>query len=408
MKWVHFAWRNVARNRRRSVMAITIVTTASVAVMVALGYMFAAFQGLEDQTIQGDLGHIQIAVPGHFDENADQPMEYGLTPEDVETVESVLSDIEAVDFWMPRVRFQALASEGETSVAAVGRGIEPEAEADLAQGDTGMLTGNYLPGLPTDNPDQALLATGLSDQLGLGQGDFVTVFSNTVDGSLNLVDLDISGTYTTGVPDLDERQVLTTVPAAQQLLSTDRVSRIVVVLKNNDATPAVTQQLREALPDYEIRDWRELATFYQRVVTLYTGIFSTLTLIIAVVVLLAIVNTMMMTIMERIREVGTLMAFGYSRGRLRRNFALEGGIIGAISGVLGAVIAFLIEKVINSAGIMLPPPPGQTSEVPLLIAINAPTYILTVIGVIVLGMLSAWLPAGRIVRLKIVEALGND
>jgi len=148
-----------------------------------------------------------------------------------------------------------------------------------------------------------------------------------------------------------------------------------------------------------------MATFYHQVEHLYGGIFFFLGVIIVVLVVLSSSNTMMMTVMERIQEIGTLMAIGARRWQVIAIFVVEGLLVGSLGGGFGLVVSFLLMKGVNSAGIMMPPPPTFSTGIPLKI-IFVPVLALAVfLLVTVCQTFSALIPAVRGARLKIVDAL---
>jgi putative ABC transport system permease protein len=130
-------------------------------------------------------------------------------------------------------------------------------------------------------------------------------------------------------------------------------------------------------------------------------------LVLAVVVILATANTMTMSVFERTREIGTLLAIGMERSSIRTLFLLEGILLGLIGSAVGAVLSLLLRAALNASGIMLPPPPGATRGnvlhvdfIPLAYGIGFAVMSLTL-------LVAAWWPARRASRLNPVEALGH-
>jgi putative ABC transport system permease protein len=156
-----------------------------------------------------------------------------------------------------------------------------------------------------------------------------------------------------------------------------------------------------------MKSWSELASFYHQVVLLYNGIFGFLGLIVFAIVVFSVANTIVMSIFERTREIGTLMAIGISRSRVWRMFFLEGLMTGLLGGLLGVTAGVAIGWLINRAGIMLPPPPGYTVGYPLNILIETPILMTAFLISVITSTLSSILPALKASRLKIVDALGH-
>ena len=145
------------------------------------------------------------------------------------------------------------------------------------------------------------------------------------------------GHLTTGVREMDERALIVTLPTAQAILNTSKVSKLVVVLNDTSNTDAVqsalTTSLSAAGQGVELANWSDLASFYHQVRGLYSGIFLFLGIIIVGLVVLSSGNAMSMTVMERVREIGTLMAVGTSRPLVMLMFVTEGLGLGLLGGV---------------------------------------------------------------------------
>lgn len=398
------ALRNVLRNRRRSLMASGVVAVGAAAMAMTLGFMLATFFGLGESTIRADVGHIQISTPGSFDAETD--IAQGLTPDQQARIADVLSQTEGVKFAMRRILFDGLTSKGDATVAIVGRGVEPVQEMRLS-GIFAPITKGRLMNIEGTH-FEALIGNRLGDKLGWQPNELLTLVGTTENGAINAVDVLTTGAYTTGVPEKDARAVMVPLHVAAALLDTDNVSRVVVVLDDTAQTAAVLSRLQTALPELELRDWRDLDPFYRQVVTLYSNIFGILCGIIVLVVLLSVSNTMMMTVMERIREIGTFRAIGFSRAELRLGFSIEGALIGLMGALIGLCLAAAFSFAINLSGIEMPPAPGRTAPYPLIVFINGAVYAGVALVMVICGALGVVWPARKGAAMPIVEALGHD
>jgi putative ABC transport system permease protein len=129
--------------------------------------------------------------------------------------------------------------------------------------------------------------------------------------------------------------------------------------------------------------------------------------VLAIVVVLATANTMTMSVFERTREIGTLLAIGMERSSIRALFLLEGILLGVIGSGVGAVLSLLLRAVLNASGIMLPPPPGATHGNVLHVVFIPAAYGIGFAVMSVTLLVAAWWPARRAARLDPVEALGH-
>jgi len=112
--------------------------------------------------------------------------------------------------------------------------------------------------------------------------------------------------------------------------------------------------------------------------------------------------------MERRRDIGILLSLGIPAARVRRMFLLQGALLGGIGGIGGAVSARVILWIVNSAGIRMPPAPGQTESYPLFIAFDPSTAALTAGALCLLGLAAGWTASLRVTRESIVTAMHRE
>lgn len=406
IKFLKLALKNVTRNFRRTLITGLIMIFGSVALILSGGFMKYSFWGLSEMAIRGQYGHLQLFNPKFLEDEEDVPLQYGIENSD-SLIESI-NKLDRVQFAMPRIQFMGLISNGDRSVAFIGQAGIPHKERILAGTYQVVEQGRYLgQDSSSQMEDEVILANGLARSLKAKIGDYLTIMATTTSGALNALDIKVVGFLSTGIPELDARFLSVKLSTAQQLLRTNLVHNIVVVLDDTENTDWVAKQLAVSLSDLVVKKWNELATFYQAVVKLYNAIFSFLGVIIFVVVLLASSNTMMMSIFERTKEIGTLMAVGTSSNRLLANFLLEGLVIGGFSGLIGIILGLLFSYIINHSGLMMPPPPGSTNPYPLNVMYVPAVYISAFVFIVITAIISTLIPAYKAARTKIVDALGH-
>ena len=156
----------------------------------------------------------------------------------------------------------------------------------------------------------------------------------------------------------------------------------------------------------EIRDFSELNPFYGQVVRLFSGIFLFIALVMGMIVLFAVVNTMTMNVMERTNEIGTTRALGVRRQGIRRQFLMEGMLIGVIGAAVGSLLAIVLSLAVNHAGLTWVPP-GNANPIPLRVdVLGKPGLVVGAwFGLVLVATLAALLPANRAARLSVVDAL---
>jgi putative ABC transport system permease protein len=397
---ITLAFRNVFRNRRRSAITLIVIVFGAVGLILFGGYKTLTFFGLRESTIRSRLGHLQIYKQGFAAAEAQKPLEHGL--EDVGALRRNVERDPRVEMTAAQITLMGLVSNGEKSETFLATAVEPE--KDRAMKGQKITAGTDLPAGETD---AVIVGRGLAASMHVKPGDYLTLMSTTTSGSLNAIDLRVAGIFMSGVKEYDDRAVKMPLAAAQQLLQTPKVERLIVMLRNTDDTAAVHASLAKTLRGVEFKEWSALASFYHQVVMLYNGIFGFLGMVVFAIVVFSVANTILMSVFERTREIGTLMAIGTPRGTIWRMFLAEGVLIGVIGGVAGIAAGALIALVINRADIMLPPPPGYTVGYALKVMVQPPILVTSFLISFITATLSSIVPALKASRLKIVDALGH-
>ncbi len=400
------AFRNIFRNTRRTAFTLLVITFGAVALLLAGGFIVGNFEGLRERTIRNGLGHLQVFSAAYVERGEERPLEHGLSG--YRDVQAQIERQPHVALTTGQVDFVGLVSNGEKSEPFIGSGVEPEREIEMGFG-LNLKAGEAL--AEDGGDDQVLLGSGLAASLGVQVGDVLTLLGTPTDGALNALDVRVVGFYSTGIQEFDARALKVPLAAAQRLLNTDRVTKVIVKLDATRHTEDVAAALRAGDlargRELRVKTWNDLATFYKQVVALYRSIFVFLGTIIVILVVLSSANTMMMSVLERVTEIGTLLAIGTRRRQVLSMFVLEGFFLGCLGGLLGLIASFGLIRVLNGMRITLPPPPSFSTGVPLLVKVVPEMFAGVFVLLVVILSLSALLPALRGARLRIVEALGH-
>ncbi len=406
LKFIQFAIRNVFRNQRRTLISLLVMVFGACALILAGGFMLRTFWGLRESTIHGQTGHLQVYHRDYFNREEEKSLELSL--ENLPAVRELALANPEVNLATPRIDLTGLISNGDKSSIFLGQGLDPEKEAQM-MGAFGRPE-NIL-ALNEGTEDEVVLGAGLAKSLNVKESDYLTLMSTTSDGALNAIDVLVKGTFSTGISDIDKRFLKVRNETAQRLANTGRVRNLVLQLARTEMTEPVRQDLqakydRAGMP-VVVKTWEEMAPYYRSVVGLYYAIFGFLMLVIFIIVLASTANTIIMSISERVQEIGTLMAMGTSRAKVVQMFLYEGLVLGGLGAVLGILTAGGLSWWINQAGIVMPPPPGWDQGYALNIRVE-----LWLVGVVlglmmVTAVLSTVIPAVRAARMKIVDALGH-
>ena len=406
-KFLLLAFRNVFRNRRRTVMTLMMVGGGVAGLLLVGGFFARMFWGLRESTINDGLGHLQIFTAEHFNREEKHVLDTGI--DNWRQVAASISTGGHVRGVAPRIEFNGMLSNGVKSGVFMGSAVDPAAEQTL--GFTARLaSGRDLDSKP-GGEIEALVGAGVARSMNVKAGDGLTILAVTSDGALNGIDVQVVGVVNTGFKEMDDRYLRITLPSAQRLLQSDRVTNLVVGLDNTDNTDLVAAQLAprlQGLPQQLVlKKWIDLAAYYKQVRSLFSTIFVFLGIIVFFMVLMSSVNTLLMAMFERTREIGTMLAMGTPRSWIMALFVLEATLLGVLGAVAGVVAGNLLGVILNHAGIHLPPPPGTTSPMNFRVMHVPSLMIGSSILVIVSLALASILPAIRASRLQIAEALAH-
>lgn len=406
LKWLGFAWQNTLRNRRRSLVTVSIAALGTASILLAGGFALYTYESLA-QAAARDTGHLVLGTPAHFTTDEDVPLQHGLS--NVAQLRATLLADTAVRQVLPRVEFSGLISNGDKSTVMVAVGVDPDNEFAIKGPFLTMKDGSVLAAPiegQSDEPE-VMLGEALARSLKATPGSSLTLLASTTEGAMNAMDVRVKGIFSTGVPEMDKRMVYTSVATAQRLLVTDRVTSLGVFLNSMEATLPTQASLATQLPGLEVQNWEQQAVFYQAVKGLYNRIFGALGIIIGVIVVFVVTNAMAMAIIERTREIGTLRALGTLPGQLLRSLGLEGMLLGGVGALVGAALSLGVSLLLYVVPVDMPPPPGRSVGYPLNVAIDPTLYLFTMLAMVSLTLLASLAVARKTVNMPVVDALAH-
>ena len=307
---------------------------------------------------------------------------------------------------MARLIFSGLLNNGRSDLPIIGEGIEPDQEALLGS-FVSITAGRQL-----EDKDAfgIVLGHGVAQGLKLKPGDHVTLLANALEGALNSMDFEVIGIFQSYSKDYDARAVRIPLAAAQELLGTQGANALVISLQKTSDTDRIATALKEqpVVSGLEVKTWVELNDYYEKVVELYQRQFGVLQLIILVMVLLSVVNSVNMSVFERVGEFGTMMALGNRSSHVFWLILTESVLLGLIGSCLGVGVGVLLALAISYVGIPMPPPPnanlGYTAHIQII-----PSVLLMSCAIgFGATVLAAILPARHVSRTPVVEALRQN
>jgi putative ABC transport system permease protein len=400
------ATRNLTRNRRRALMALLTVSVAVIAMVLADGFVQWIFWAMREGTIQSQLGHIQVVRPGYNRAGAADPFAY-IIPRGAPEYQA-MEKTPGVKVAAPRLSVSGLISHGETTVSFIADGIDPAKEEELSKAFR-VVKGHNL---SSAQGLEVVLGRGLARNLGVEPGDTVALLSTTASGGINAVESKVAGIFVSANQAYDDSALRLPIGLAQSLLRVDGAHMWLLLLDKTESTDSYLAQFRERFPvkshHLEFVPWYERADFYNKTVALFSQQMNVLRAIIAVIIVLSISNMLVMNVLERTGEIGTLLAVGFRRGKVMRLFAVEGLLLGLIGGAAGVLIGYGLAGLISAIGIPMPPPPGMeegyTGKIRITWPVLANAFAIAFITTALAGLYPAW----KASRLNIINALRHN
>ncbi len=393
------AWRNLARNKRRTLVLLLTVSLGVAALFLFDGFNAGIMNQYKDNTIHAKTGHGQLNTKGYRDAIYEKPWEHWM--EQPEQLTQKIRSLPGVTHVFPRVDFFAVITNGNLSVAGRGTGVSGHDEADF------FWTLNVVEGETLRDQEQGIIiGVGLARALNVKPGDRITLLGNTIHGTMNGLDVRVTGIFHSGLKEADDSYFRIQMVDALRLLDTDKVETFAIGLRSDRDWPAFAQAVRTQLPELEATPFEVLdEVYYQHAVDWLGQQFAVIQLIILVIVTLGITNTISFTVVERTPEIGNLRANGESAWEVLQLLLWEGFLIGLIGAALGIIGAWLFNTLALPKGILMPPAPGITRQFNVKIELQwAMVFLASALG---LGstLFATWVAAWRKVHIPIGEAL---
>jgi putative ABC transport system permease protein len=382
-------------------MTLVAIVFGVIGLILAGGWVSDIFSQLGEALIHSQSGHAQVYKTGFFGGGSRSPEKYLLA--DADALKERVSRSPGIDDVMARLNFSGLLSNGRSDLPIIGEGVEANRESKLGT-HLSIVAGRRM----TDSDTHGILVgAGLAHALKLRPGDDVTLLANTLDGALNTLDLQVVGVFQSFSNDYDARAIKILLPAAQDLLSTASANALVISLKNTSDTEKVVSFLRNELGPHglEAKTWVELNDFYEKTVELYRRQFGVLQLIVLVMVILGVANSVNMSVFERLGEFGTMRSLGNRSGQVFRLVLSEAVLLGLLGSGVGVILGVLLALSISAVGIPMPPPPNANLGYTARIQITPYTLFISFAIGFAATVLAALLPARRVSRVPVVEAL---
>jgi putative ABC transport system permease protein len=337
------AWRNVWRNRRRTVVTVAAMTLALWVMILYTGLLEGYFLGMERNILNLELGDLQVFAPGF----RDNPSLYTR----IRDPESLLEKIEDLGFRASaRLLGGGLAAAGESSAGVSLRGVNTRRDPRVSDIHEHVARGDWL---DAGRPKEVVIGRRLAHTLGVGPGDELVVLSQAADGSIANDLYRVRGVLK-GVSDgTDRTGVFMTVEAFRDFFAMpEGAHQLIVRLPEGSGLAESAEAVRQVAAGLDVKTWRELMPTVASMLDSVRGLMMVVFFIIYIAIGILILNAMLMAVFERIQEFGVLKALGFGPGWVLGLILAESGVQTGLAVLLGLALSvpglwYLIEVGIN-------------------------------------------------------------
>jgi ABC-type lipoprotein release transport system permease subunit len=399
------AWRNLWRQPRRTWLTTGAMMFSNMLLVLMISLQFGMYGLMIDNTLQAFTGHLQIQAPGYID---DQKIRQ--TVDDIVPLASTLRDHFESDSIAARATAFALVSSEERSYGIAVVGVEPNFESHVSTLPGLLSEGRFL---GDNDAPEIIIGAALARNLRVALGDELTLIGSGRDGSFAATVVNIVGIFDSGIADFDRS--ITEIPLGlfQDVFYMEGSGHHVVVnLPLIDDVPIVKKQIEALLPtgqDLVVHDWDALQPGLKQAIKADMSSAFFMYGILVILVAFSVLNTQLMSVLERTHEFGIVMSLGLTPGRLGRLVLLETAIMGFLGLLLGALLGALITYYLSVTGFAYPGMEELTAKFNLPSRFYPQISILSLmIGPVVVfmfTMLAAIYPALRLHKLQPVEAM---
>lgn len=408
----NIALRNVLRHRKRTLIT-ALVLSVGIGFFILFDSMLAGMDRITiDTAVDYDNSSVSIRTQRYQQDISSLPLEEALASP-YAIMDSLSGMLPQASSFTPRTRFHVRVSNWIDETPALAVAVDSDRDSTVFRTNTRLLEGNWV------QPGSVVLGSMLAKDLGLKVGDWLVLTAIRADGSLDAMELAVGGVADLPLTSLSNQSLyLDLVDAARILGEPVPITEIDIRLPSSltlDAivaqAEAVATKLETALPGIEAFSIGEASRDYLAMKNMKSKFSYVLIFVVLLIAAVGIVNTLLMSLYSRIREIGVLAAYGLEPGDIRRLFSIEGLLVGIAGSLGGILLGALLVGLLARYGISFDSLVGNADlgALPRGILLkgqwNPAAFVTGFLFGVAVSWLATILPARRASRIEVTEAL---
>lgn len=406
----NISFRNILRNLRRSLITIFSIVIGIIALLFLWGFNDGQYNNAIENFPLRYIGSFQIHKEGFF-----------LSPKldkNIKSTDEIIKKIDSfeLDAWSVRLNAFALVAGEKTSTGMSLVGIDPQKEKGVSILDDRVIRGRFI---NNDDSYTAIIGFRAAKKLNVDIGDDIILLSNDSRGAMTADKFTVVGIVSTGDPKVDQMTVFVPLLDAQTMLAMEGKITDIIVQVPNDIIEKKINELEENINDQSLEfiKWYEISSLVKDAQTLDAAFALIFMFIVVIIVISGIANTVLLSMMQRTKEFGILLALGAQRSSLALIIAIETLVIGLVGTVIGTSSGLLLLKWLSVDGInimnLVSSDDPSIMEMILEFGIDPIIYptvntdhlLMTIGGMLIASLLSGVYPIWRAISLEPIEAV---
>ena len=408
---IKMSFRNLLRSGRRTVLTASLITIGVMFVLVYSALSGSFKEYMVGQVTDSMLGHIQIHKKGYVASVDNLPLDKNLNEKQVGIITNLLNKNKFVESYTFRLKLGTMFSNYVASTGIRLNGIDPDNEAK-----TLPLFSSRLNGIDTTSLKEGyiLVPELIAKGMNVKKDDTVVLVATNQKGSVNGMNFKVAGMIEP-ISGPGGRDGYIHIKDVKKLLRLSEVEVSEVVIRLKDASnlenamkllkPLTEFKNQKGKPVFEVHSWKKLSPFYN-IVKMLDIMDMSIKIILISIVLISILNVMVMSVYERIKEIGTIAAMGTTPSTITKLFLTEGLMLGIFGAIMGSFLSFIIVFIINAVGVTFSF--GRQDGLTLNPTLSLNEVLVVGVIVILISLIASISPARKAAKLNPVDALRQN